>query len=233
MFDRARITKAVELQEKSYALFQWLNERLKSGRLDLSKVHGAISMAQAAEDWIGRNVLSFPPACRPERKDIPAFASLFSSYLATSYQVATNRVVSECGCYCEWCAYILSFRHLRVRTPSKKAYLMARNLKRIALRTLAEELKAPCIEDDFDAMVEESSIASDLSWVTYGQELIRRLEFGSQGEGVLVLWREIAWDEKGRMRKRFRLSADAFLRAEARLKDCLKHVYELTEGMNT
>jgi hypothetical protein len=51
--------------------------------------------------------------------------------------------------------------------------------------------------------------------------LERRSRFASQGEGALVLWREIAWKEGGGPKPKFRLKTDEILNAEAVLKQRL------------
>ena len=74
-------------------------------------------------------------------------------------------------------------------------------------------------EGKIQQILEDSAIAEDLAWAAYGRELVRRTEFTSQGIGVLVLWREIAWDSKGRIKAKFKLAPVRMIAAEKKLID--------------
>ena len=82
-------------------------------------------------------------------------------------------------------------------------------------------LRQSVSEERINQAIEGPVIAKDLAWATYGRELLRRTEFASQGIGVLVLWREIAWDAKGQISPKFRLSPERIIAAERRLIDRL------------
>lgn len=222
MFEKEQMKRIVALQEKSFALFRWLNHAMVEQRVKLDAVHEALGLSAAAEQWVRAHFLELPDAVRPEKADIPAFAHLFASYLSTSYTVADKRVASDCGCYCELCRYLVSVRHLRPRIPTKKARREARELKTILLRRLAADAGVDLASDTVDEMLaDQGELGDAISWATYGQELIRRSQFASQGEGVLVLWREIAWDDKGKVRRGFVLTPEAFMDAEKTIRDYL------------
>lgn len=55
------------------------------------------------------------------------------------------------------------------------------------------------------------------AYVAYGHWLILRLQGKSDGPGVLALWRLIAWDPRGGMRRGFTLQIDDFKTAEKTL----------------
>ena len=69
-------------------------------------------------------------------------------------------------------------KHLRARNPNKKAHAEALQLKQAYAEGLGIDPN-PVL------------MTRDLTVATYAHELIRRSKFASQGEGVLVLWREL------------------------------------------
>jgi hypothetical protein len=187
-----------------------------------------MSMSAAALQWVRKHYEQIPEDVRPPKADLPAFAHLFASYLSTSYTVADKQVASDCGCYCPWCRYLVSVRRLRPRSPSKKAKREARELKLILLRQIAQEAQVQIGSNQIDDLLaDQGELGRAISWATYGQELVRRAEFASQGEGVLVLWREIAWNDKGTIRPGFKLTAEAFMDAQKAILDRLNEGHRI------
>ena len=223
MFDKSQMDRIVALQQRSFELLQWINREVKNGTLKLDTMHKPMSMSAAAEKWLRDRFHGLPEDVRPPADDIPAFAHLFASYLTTSYTVSGPRLMSDCGCDCPLCTYLISAPHLRPRDPCKKARREAVKLKRILLRQLAEESSVNLTAEQAEALLtERGEIANAISWATYGQELIRRSQFASQGEGVLVLWREISRDKQGRVQKNFNLKAERFIKAEQMVVGAIK-----------
>lgn len=225
MFDREELTRVVTLQQKSYKLLQWVAESLRSGTLHFNIVHQALGLSEAAREWLDRNWNSLPADVRPEREDIPAFAHLFASYLTTSFNLIEQpgfRREAGRGCYCPFCSYLVAADHLRVRNPDKKAQQRAREMKDLYLSSLAKDTGMSVPYAVIEGLLSDTALTEDIAYATYAQELMRRSQFASQGEGVLVLWREIAWDQRGKVKKGFTLSAERALQAEARLTDRLK-----------
>lgn len=222
MFDRKELTRLVGLHDRSYRLFTWLNESLKWSKRSYSSVGKALSFADAAAEWLRKNRQELPDDVRPAAADLDEFSSLFVSYLSTSFEIADNRVVSACaGCFC--CGALNLSRHLRVRNPDRKARRVAGELKIIYLRRLAEELELPLIDSDFKEILSGAKESyADISLATYAQELKRRSQYASQGEGVLVLWREFAWTPKGGLKRKFRLKVEDIMKAEKRVADRLR-----------
>jgi hypothetical protein len=226
MFDATQLKAVVDLQERSFALLRWVNRGMIAGTLKFDTVHGPLSLADAADEWVRRHYGMIPESARPTLDQVRPFAYLFASYLATSYEVADTRTVSG-GCHCGFCWRLLAVKNLRPRKVSKKAREEARQLKLILLRHLAAEMGLAVRKGEFERLLDEpGDLARAVSWAAYGQELLRRSEFASQGEGVLVLWREIAWDGKGRVSPKFRLTPEAFLAAEATMKERLAKVLD-------
>jgi len=207
MFQRDEIRQAVRLQEKSYRLLRWVGRQLKSGAVKFDQIHQAMSMGEAARQWLGRHWDSLPQDARPERREeLEPFAYLMASYLATSFELKPREPYLEtyCGCYCPWCSYLAAGPRLKVRKVTKKARRDAQELKAVYLQGLAEQ----------------RGEGHHVSLATYGNELVRRTRYASQGEGILVLWREIAW-EGHRPKKDFRLQADLIWQAQEHLLEAI------------
>lgn len=226
MFEAEALERVVSLQQKSYTLLRWVGDSLQSGTLNFNTVHTSMALPDAAREWIGRNLGNFPGDARPDRADLEPFAHLFASYLETSFVLVAQpgqQLISSHGhCYCGFCSYLVSAKHLKVRTPSKKAHQKARQMKDLYLSSLAADAGIPFAYAVTDKLLSDPVLAEHIAFATYGRELLRRSEFASQGEGILVLWREIAWDEKGRLKKNFALSAARILQAEAAILDALR-----------
>jgi hypothetical protein len=224
MFEAETLARIVRLQQQSYRLLQWVGDGLRGGTLDFTTLHSAMGVAEAAKEWLGRNLASFPPDVRPERDDLDAFANLFASYLQTSFvlvEPAMQVKIAHKGCYCAFCTYLVAANVLRVRMPDKKAQQRARQMKELYLAALAAEVTGDSSYTKVEKLLSNSELAEDISFATYGNELLRRSQFASQGEGVLVLWREIAWDARGKVKKGFTLTAERILQAEKRLQEAL------------
>lgn len=227
MFDPQELERVVDLQQKSYQLLRWVNDALRSGTLNFSTVHQADDVSEAAKQWVGRHFHSLPGDARPNETELEPFARLFASYLTTSFDLIAQpgmRRVSDTGCYCTFCSYLASADHLRVRTPDKKAKQRAQQMKDLYLSSLIAESGAALTAAGRQALLSDPNLADDISFATYGRELVRRSQFASQGEGVLVLWREIAWDHRSKVKKGFALSAKRILDAETALVARLKQV---------
>jgi hypothetical protein len=116
------------------------------------------------------------------------------SFLKTSFRLQPKavRVATDCGCRCSF------------------------ELKRLYVSRLAADAAPGAV----DAVLGWADLREDVALATWGFEMLRRSEFASQGEAVLVLWREFAW-EGGRPRRGFRLTARAIVEAERRVRAAL------------
>ncbi len=229
MFDEAELSQVLELHKKSYALLFWINESLRGGSLRFDVAHSAMSAADAAHEWLGRHLENLPLDCQPEKKQLLPFSMLFASYLTTSFDLATGPKTvmrTDCGCTCPYCRYFSAADNLKVRRPSKKDKVSALELKLICLAALLADQGQDDGPLHVERLLADPDLTLDISLVTYANELIRRSRFASQGTGVLVLWREIAWEndtprKPGKKRKgskkKFTLQKDLILAAEKRI----------------
>ncbi|GIW95439.1 MAG: hypothetical protein KatS3mg110_3480 [Pirellulaceae bacterium] len=224
MFELDEIRRVVELHEKSYRLLRWVGSALETGTVTFNYVHVAMSASDAAKEWLRRHFANIPGDLRPNEDDIDAFAKLFSSYLTTSFELHENPktiLKSRCGCYCSWCAYLGAGAYLKTKKITKKSRKDADQLKTIYLRQLASTAGLNMSPPELLALAHEPDCSYNVSLATYAWELVRRTKFASQGEGILVLWREIAWIEN-RPRKNFRLEPDKIIAAEQQIMERIK-----------
>jgi hypothetical protein len=222
MFDEQQMTRLLALHSKSYALLRWVKESLRTGRVSFSVVHDAGDSFAAAEEWFGRHWANLPEDVRPAQPDVPILARLFVSFLATSFLLnrSSLRRVSPCGCGCPFCSYLQVGPNLDLRTPSKKDFERATQLKRIYLSRMASELTLQSSHRAIEVVLARSDLRESLAIATWGAELLRRAEFRSQGEAVLALWREFAWSN-GKPNRTFKITARAVCAAERLICDSL------------
>ncbi len=215
MFDSERIHDVLDMHQRSFALLRWVRASLKKGLLSFSVVHGTTDSASAASEWIRRHLKNIPDDARPREEQIPMFARLFVSFLTTSFRLNPNarRLTSDCGCYCTYCAFLQAGPNLDPRTPSKKDVRTAVELKRIYIGKLAWEHGVTNAGSVVDQLLVSSELATDIAIATWGAELLRRSEFASQGEAVLALWRQFAWQGNS-PRANFQISAEKIIAAE-------------------
>lgn len=231
-FNHQQVEKILQLQAKSYKLLLWVARTLKHGGLDFTKIHGAMSSSAVAEEWINRHFASIPPEARPEIDIVSEFSHLFASYLMTSFELVEQPGVvwrSDHNCYCTMCRYLVAANHLKTRSIKKKHIKSAFSLKKLYLQTLADEAEIPLLVPEIEGLLSYPNLAEDIATATYVRELMRRAEFASQGEGVLVLWREIAWEGMGpvwrrKPKKNFELSTDKVLLAEKIILEAMENI---------
>ena len=216
MFVEQHLSRIIGLHEKSYALLRWIKSSLRTGQVSFGVVHHATDSAAAAQEWINRHLANIPEDARPEPADVPVFARLFASFLTTSFQLNPNSVkrVSACGCYCQFCCYLQAGPNLDPRTPSKKHFQTAVELKRIYLTRLASEVTSQPAGAIVEVVLFRDDLREQIAMATWGAEVLRRSEFASQGEAVLALWREFAWNND-RPKRDFRITARAVCDAGA------------------
>lgn len=217
MIDRPELIVVLDQHERSFALLRWVNKQLRQGNLDFSVAHENLNFVEAAEEWIRRCCHSFPEVSRPQQEEIPEFASLFTSFLRTSFEPVTGgkRLQTDCGCYCGYCSYLVNVgTHLKARKLGKKAPLKARELKKVYVTELAAERDKQWTGADAEQFIDrQADLNEAIALATYARELVRRTQFASQGEGVYALWREFAW-QNGALKRGFRLHADDITEAE-------------------
>ncbi len=220
MLTREGVDELLDLQRRSYALLQWVNDRVQAGTLRVDAMHGSLDAASAAAEWLRRNAATLPTAARPPEGRLEMLSHLFASYLTTSFELRSVRRVSD-GCPCGFCTWLVAVPHLRARTPSGEDRRLAKQLELDLLEELATEEGLALFREELQPLAgEEHALARPLAMVTWVRELSRRAAFRGQGSPVLALWREFAW-KGGRPDREFELTTDAVLEAEESVRSAL------------
>jgi len=216
MFEYENLSRIIELQQKSYALLKWVNDGLKRNVLSFKYMHEAMDTSNAAKEWIGRHLNNIPLDIRPEKENLSEFSHLFASYLTTSFELIDKprkHLASSCECYCTMCSYLVSSSHLKTKKITDKTRKSAYKLKKLYLNSLASENELALIDREITELLICKGISKSISLATYANELIRRSKYASQGEGILLLWREIAWNN-GKPNIKYRLNVQSILDAQ-------------------
>lgn len=221
MLDAEQVTLAVELQQKTYGLLQWIADAVRKGTLTFGTAHGYASVAASMREWLLTYSRQIPGKWRPRMSsadEVRQFTNLFTSYLVTSFDLVEEpglrAIPGNVDCYCEFCRRLVTASHLKARKVGQPEKARARALKQQYLEDLACELGKTVTESTAHALIEAADTAQAVALSTYGTSLVRRCH-GDPGEpALLALWREFAWTLGGSPRRDFRLAAEAILDAE-------------------
>lgn len=207
---------AVELQRKAYGLLLWLKQRARTNPALLRPDEvAALASGETCAEWAGCRLASFPHEFRPADGQLLAFGFVLSSFLNTSFRVAESRRWDRA----ETTLVVGSttFRGRRHKQHAmRRQQQVADELCGLALDALAEEHDLKVSAELVKQALAATEVARDLRLWTYGCELVRRVEFASQGAAVHRLWLELG------QRDRKALSADSIWKARGRLLNWLK-----------
>ena len=79
------------------------------------------------------------------------------------------------------------------------------------------------VEEDFATQIVSSSrLSRPTAYLAYAYSLLNRLKGDSEGPAVLALWRKIAWDPRGGMRRGFKLKLNDFKIAEETIVNAIR-----------
>jgi len=183
------------------------------------EVHQIVSFYDGCLAWVTRHYDSLPLDSRPDKVDLESFAHLQASYLQTSFEFSDKIKVASCPC--PFCCFFTEVSGFKLRKPDQKAKAYAHTEKIRYLTTLCEEENITPPPDMGAWLAANPDLVYAISYATYGRALIRRSQFSGKGEEVLVLWREIAWEENHPKRD-FNLSAREMVTAENQILKKLK-----------
>lgn len=228
MFTRETLSKAVEMQHKSYLLLQWVEKAIERNVISTTSSHEYMSMAEVAKEWIAEHYLNIPKKCRPEQHDIEPFSKMFSSYLSTSFDLIEHpgKILYSEGahCFCPMCSYLINAPHLKPKKLSKKDKKRAQKLKAQYVEKLSLHLHIPLSSRDIQRLIHDKDLQEMLALTTYADELLLRIQGHTEGSALLALWREFAWDVHGSPKKKFELTVDSIMNAEQQLIDVIQHM---------
>ena len=209
----AEIERAVDLQERSYRLLQWLGEAVRRGFIRSEDAHAFTADLGSAAAWIRRHRSDLPADAQPAADDLEAFCRLFVGGLQDSLYLADDAAPSppadngRCGCrQCRyWQAPVVRARHLRDGDRRRADRCMRASLDEFALsheRVLEDGQVA--------ALMRETAVREALALHAYAEVLLQRVRGAGSAVGVpLALWRRFAWTETGMAKRGFRLQAAA------------------------
>lgn len=225
MLNKNEIRYAVEMQHRCYSLLKWMAKAVEDGFIEFETAHHYSSLPEATEAWILRHYLNIPVDARVDRADLGDFCNFFSTYLENSFDLIPNpgkqRYSPHAHCFCPMCSWLINAPNLKTKKLTSADKKRASKLKADAIRELAAEHQVTLTEQAVEEIVDDTRLRESLSLVAYGHDLLRRLKGIATGPAVLALWRGFAWTETGSPKQGFRLSADAILQAEEKLRDAV------------
>ncbi|MCL1919229.1 MAG: hypothetical protein FWG14_13215 [Peptococcaceae bacterium] len=225
MFTDEQMSRAVDLQARSYELLRWVSSAVKKGFISFKAAHNYSSNSSAAEEWIIRHYLNIPEAAKPALEDMKDFSGIFSTYLENSFELVSNPgkhlYSPDAHCFCPICSWLIDAPNLKTRKLTSADKKRAQRMTLGALNHLASEQGVYLSEMRSKAILEDVSLREHLALVTYGLDLLSRMKGVAVGPASLVLWRTFAWLPSGSPKKKFRLSAELLLQAEQAVKEAI------------
>lgn len=238
LFTSTSLAKAVEVQKRCYKFLQLVkNDRLAlTGGWAISGRHNdAATEAERFKELVLAHFTDLPEDSRPissKENDLDDFARFFVSYLICSFDlVEDQRLVQTDGaadsrCWCELCARLTDAPNLKLKKVTGRDKGIADSLEAAAIDELAATENVSLSKKNIKAILENPVYAETRALTAYGIELIRRCAGESVDASSLVLWRRFAWDENGRPKKDFVLTAELIEKAENLLISELKELAE-------
>jgi hypothetical protein len=197
----------------------WISDAIDKGLIRPSQAAHRTGGPDAATQWLRSNYYHIPEALRPVEADIEEFAAFFSTYLTSSFDVIEKPGTKGEGptpsiCWCEVCMRIVNAPHLQAKKLFSRDKRRANFLMAKSAMELAKENGLDVSLDRATQLLSSPTIRRDAAFIAYGHWLIRRLLGESDGPAILALWRLIAWDPRGGIRRGFTLNLSDFKDAE-------------------
>ncbi len=228
MLNSDALTRAVDLQHRSYQLLRWMADAVTKGFIRFETAHNYAALPEAAEAWIISHYQDIPKKARPNEKDIPSFSRLFTTFLENSFDLrqdpGKHLYSPDAHCFCPMCSWLVDAPNLKTKKPVAADKRRAQQMKAGTVRAMAVEIGATLTEDAIDVIVSDKALRETLSMVTYARDLLDRLDGRAVGPAALVLWRGFAWTPEGSPKKRFTLSAKEILTCERELAGVIESV---------
>lgn len=206
----------------------WIGNAIDNGLIQPSRVAHHSGGTEAATEWLHSNYHRIPENLRPPRSEIDEFAAFFSTYLISSFDVVERPGTRGEGptpvvCRCELCMRIVNAPHLQTKKLRTTDKCRAEALLVESIAKLASD-NGLTIDSNLAAkLATDEPTRRYAAYVAYGHWLIRRLCGESDGPAILALWRLIAWDPRGGMRRGFTLHLEDFEFAEKGLLTAIRN----------
>lgn len=186
MLDRVQIAELLTLHSQAYQLLMWLGEEAVNAPSLLGPdVVKQLQHATTAGAWLAAKRDVFPTGLVPDDPTGP-FASLFSSFFATSFRVK----------HLEFDERVIDSRltlGIGRSLPKRSSTI---RVQALALKHLASSAGSRISEGDARRLVKRDSLRLSSQLWAYVWELDRRVKGKAKGEVVHALWRLIPWETK-------------------------------------
>ncbi len=206
----------------------WITDAIDRGFIQPSRATRHSGGPGAATEWLRSNYHHIPENLRPRQNEIDEFAAFFSTYLTSSFDVIEKPGTKGEGptptwCQCELCVRIVNAPHLHAKKLYARDKRRADVLMSECVAELANENSIDINHELTTQLVTDDKTRRYSAYVAYGHWLIRRLSGESDGPAILALWRLIAWDPRGGMRRGFKLELRDFKVAEKELISAMQN----------
>jgi len=176
MFAKDELSRAIDLQKRSYELLQWVASAVKRGFISFNAAHSYSSASSAAEDWIERHYQNIPENARPLPSDLKDFSSLFSTYLESSFELVSSPgkhlYSPNAHCFCQMCSWLVDAPNLKTKTPTPKDKKRAQKLMIDVINRIAIENGVRLSEKKSETMANDPNLREELALCAYGADLL-------------------------------------------------------------
>ena len=225
--DSNRIAHAVDMQQRSYKLLQWMAAAVKNGFISFGTAHDYSNLPDAAAGWIAGHYNNIPDNARVSLDDLPEFTAFFSTYLQNSFDLIASpgkQLYSpDAHCFCPMCSWLVDAPNLKPKKLTTADKRRANKMRANAVSQLAIENSVAVSATSISELLDDINIHSHSSLLAYGHDLLQRLNGIANGPAVLSLWRGFAWNENGSPKPKFQLKADMIMDAESQVLAVLKN----------
>ena len=206
----------------------WIADAIDSDKIQPSRAAHHSGGPDVAIEWLRANLYNIPEGLRPTESQIDEFGAFFSTYLISSFDVVEKPGTRGEGptpsfCRCEICMRIVNAPHLQAKKLYARDKRRADHLMSEFVIELADHHRMDINDEIATRIVNGTTTRRPAAYMTYGQWLISRLDGVSDGPAILALWRLIAWDPRGGIRRGFELELDDFKVSEAALVSAIKN----------
>jgi hypothetical protein len=223
MFAKDELSRAINLQKRSYELLQWVASAVKRGFISFNAAHSYSSVSSAAGDWIQRHYQNIPENARPSLSDLKDFSSLFTTYLENSFELVSSpgkQLYSpDAHCFCQMCSWLVDAPNLKTKTPTPKDKKRAQRMMIDIINRIATENDVRLSDEQIEAIAKDPNLREAQALCAYGADLFQRMNGIAVGTAALVLWRNFAWLPSGSPKRKFELTADLILDAEKAIRE--------------
>ena len=228
MLDSDRISHAIDMQQRSYKLLQWMASAVKDGFISFNTAHDYSNLPDAAAGWIAGHYKNIPDESRVPTDALPEFTAFFSTYLQNSFDLVSSpgkQLYSpDAHCFCPMCSWLIDAPNLKTKKLTAADKRRADKLRANAMAQIAIDNSISVTDNAISNLLDDDQHKHDASLVAYGYDLLQRLNGIANGPAVLALWRGFAWDKAGSPKHKFKLKPATIMDAEPSLHAAIKSV---------